>query len=740
MCRSSRNKKEKEAATAAAAAVASASSNQDKDSDEKIDRDGNMDDEEKSIEEDMDDLAKLMKKYPLESLEIKLDKDGNTTTTKSEFPYEFIYPFSIMDARRRRALGIYNMNDSDVTWRVAGKKNFVAEYSAMSNLTRVGITELLTSGQGVKSMSLIYKECEENGWVVNEEALLDFAHLVDEDYEGGHVESPKSGYYREDVVVLDFQSLYPSLMIGNRLCYSTLLRKQKWDPKRDRFVEDRSWQELLEKERLANPDKYNTVNVDIKGTHGTDTFEWVQVPMDDCVLPKILTALLSARKSARALQKYYKFMNEKLKGKLLEGSEDDKDLVKWVNSTPENKEFYERHFVTLSKNDAKLNLTNLYNVLEGRQLAFKLVANSLYGFTGAKKGLLPYPPIARCVTRIGRGMFERTQELAESDDFKATLIYGDTDSVFLIFPPQCDENGVEVKDPDMQRKLKWKIGMRLAARASGDDPAYKAIFPSPCRLELEKILGPLLLIKSKKYAGRLITVEVPKEKEHKNDLSKWKIIIKKDPKITGMECVRRDWCGLTRDLSKRFLQKLLIDDKPIEAVNTVLETLRRLENYEVTYKELAIGKSYRGKDGYAASQTLDRYPQIVVAKQMEREGRPLEPGDRISFVVTRDRRKDISVADFAHASTKAKKKTDMEVAHDKYFLKVKSLDRAREDRDPIDLLWYLDKQISKPFERAVQFVAEDSAKLFRDCRCRLTQKRAKMKDIRNFFEILPKVA
>ena len=73
------------------------------------------------------------------------------------------------------------------------------------------------------------------------------------------------------------------------------------------------------------------------------------------------------------------------------------------------------------------------NVLEGRQLALKISANSVYGFTGALVGQLPCLQISASVTGFGRKMIEATRDKVLKDYKGAEVIYGDTDSVMVKF-------------------------------------------------------------------------------------------------------------------------------------------------------------------------------------------------------------------------------------------------------------------------------------------------------------------
>lgn len=154
-------------------------------------------------------------------------------------------------------------------------------------------------------------------------------------------------------------------------------------------------------------------------------------------------------------------------------------------------------------------------VLDGRQLALKISANSVYGFTGAQVGQLPCLPISASTTAFGRVMIEETKRLvtekytkANGYDHNCLVVYGDTDSVMVRFGTTSIEESM-------------RLGKEAAAFVSDK-------FINPIKLEFEKVYFPYLLMNKKRYAGMLWT------KPTKPD--------KMDCK--GIETVRRDNCAL----------------------------------------------------------------------------------------------------------------------------------------------------------------------------------------------------
>ena len=177
-------------------------------------------------------------------------------------------------------------------------------------------------------------------------------------------------------------------------------------------------------------------------------------------------------------------------------------------------------------------------VLDGRQLALKISANSVYGFTGAQVGQLPCLAISSSVTSFGREMIESTKQLVlqkftkkNGYEFDSEVIYGDTDSVMVKFGTSDIATAME-------------LGKEAAAFVSTH-------FITPIKLEFEKVYCPYLLMNKKRYAGLYWT------KPDKYD--------KMDCK--GIETVRRDNCAIVKDIVQGVLNELLINGDPDAATN-----------------------------------------------------------------------------------------------------------------------------------------------------------------------------
>lgn len=169
-------------------------------------------------------------------------------------------------------------------------------------------------------------------------------------------------------------------------------------------------------------------------------------------------------------------------------------------------------------------------VLNGRQLALKVSANSVYGLTGATTGKLPCLEIARSTTSFGRQMIEKTKNEVEAQfniangyANDAQVIYGDTDSVMVKF------GTTELAET-----------MRLGEEAA---KLVTAKFIKPIKLEFEKVYFPYLLINKKRYAGLYWTNP---DKYDKMDTK-------------GIETVRRDNCTLVQTVIEKVLKMILMD-------------------------------------------------------------------------------------------------------------------------------------------------------------------------------------
>jgi len=246
--------------------------------------------------------------------------------------------------------------------------------------------------------------------------------------------------------------------------------------------------------------------------------------------------------------------------------------------------------------------TPMEAVYNGQQLAYKISMNSIYGFTGASKGMLPLLAIASTVTMRGRQMIEETKNYVEANFPGANVRYGDTDSVMVEFDTQ-GRKGQEAID------YSWELGERAAAECT-------KLFKAPNDLELEKVYCPYFLYSKKRYAAKMF------EKNKNGEIAFKKIDVK------GLQVVRRDSCQYVRETLKSLLNMILESDDPRPPVEFAKAAAKALTGGEVPTEKLMMSKQL-------ASSYKVKMPHVEVRDKIKKRSPGSEPqqGDRVQFVI-----------------------------------------------------------------------------------------------------------
>ncbi|OLN86021.1 DNA polymerase zeta catalytic subunit [Colletotrichum chlorophyti] len=201
------------------------------------------------------------------------------------------------------------------------------------------------------------------------------------------VMEPQSAFYNSPLLVLDFQSLYPSVMIAYNLCYSTFLgRIVSWrGMNKMGFTEYRRHKRLLELLK-------NHINITPNG------MMYVRPEIRKSLLAKMLGEILETRVMVKS------------------GMKQDKDD------------------------------RALQQLLNNRQLALKLLANVTYGYTSASfSGRMPCSEIADSIVQTARETLERAIAYIHSQErWNAEVVYGDTDSLFVYLKGRTKDQAFDI--------------------------------------------------------------------------------------------------------------------------------------------------------------------------------------------------------------------------------------------------------------------------------------------------------
>ena len=293
-------------------------------------------------------------------------------------------------------------------------------------------------------------------------------------------------------------------------------------------------------------------------------------------------------------------------------------------------------------------------VYNGKQLAYKVSMNSVYGFTGASRGILPCVPIAATTTAEGRHMIEQTKELVEREFEGAKVRYGDTDSVMVEFDCQ-GRKGMEAIE------YSWKLGEKAAEMCNH-------LFKKPKNLELEKVYYPYILYSKKRYAAKMWT-------QNKQGQMAMDYI-----DVKGLQLVRRDNIPYVREVSKEILD-IILDSKNADAARKLAhKKATELLKGSVPMSKLVL--SQKLADNYKSTSL----PHVKVRDKIrEREpGSEPQSGDRVQFVLI---------------DTGDKKHKQFEKAEDPKWVEKNSL--------PLDYEYYFTNKFMNPICDLLEPLVED---------------------------------
>ena len=319
----------------------------------------------------------------------------------------------------RAVIARYCIQDCALVNRLIHKMKVLENNIGMGNVCYVPLNWLFMRGQGIKIFSLVSKEANKKNYVIPVlQRPKSLPSLEDDGYEGAIVLEPETGMYLDDnIIVFDYNSLYPSSMIDRNLSHDSII------------LDDEKYGHLDDDPNSGV--SYNIVEYDIyqgKGDKkivvGKKICKYVQYSDGrKGILPTILMDLLAARKFTRKLMEYrtvtYNFDGEEIKvAGLVE--ESDKISVKDLKTKKE----------TIIEKEKVVKIENTYNqfelaVLDSRQNAYKVTANSLYGQTGSRTSQIYMKDIAACTTARGREMIMIAKKFVE-DKHDCEVIYGDS--------------------------------------------------------------------------------------------------------------------------------------------------------------------------------------------------------------------------------------------------------------------------------------------------------------------------
>lgn len=278
----------------------------------------------------------------------------------------------------RAVVAKYCIQDCNLVHHLMTKIDVITGYVEMAKICSVPISYLVFRGQGIKLTSYVAKKCREKNTL-----MPDLEKVGNADgYEGAIVLPPKCSMYMDNpVACVDYSSLYPSSMISQNLSHDSKVWTKEYN------LEGKLVRETGEKDKDGN-----FVYDNLPGEHYIDlefdTYRYIRpTPTSRAIKTKCGKMICRWAQGKKGIM-------PSILEELLKARSDTRKMIK-----TEKDPF-------------------MQNILDKRQLGYKVTANSLYGQCGSRTSTFYEKDVAASTTATGRMMITYARRIIEE-------VYGD---------------------------------------------------------------------------------------------------------------------------------------------------------------------------------------------------------------------------------------------------------------------------------------------------------------------------
>ncbi|MCS7052479.1 MAG: DNA polymerase II [Ignavibacterium sp.] len=186
--------------------------------------------------------------------------------------------------------------------------------------------------------------------------------------------------------------------------------------------------------------------------------------------------------------------------------------------------------------------------------AIKILMNSFYGVMGSSNCRFYHPDLPTAITSTGKYLLLESKSYLESLGYK--VVYGDTDSLFVIMIDSYSGNSQEKAGEELAKKLNefWKNELKNKFNAESFleiefEKNYKKFIITPAR-------GSSEYGAKKRYAGLLL----------KNG--------KEEIEFVGLEFVRSDWTKLAKEFQTELYRRIFNQDEIENWIRNLIKDLK----------------------------------------------------------------------------------------------------------------------------------------------------------------------